>query len=426
MTDLLAPSKYRRGTSYALEFPTLPTLTIAPRRVEIHQKPYHHDVLIMEFSNVSPKWFSLMKTGVPLRFKWSQGTVSNHWVGYVSFVTKNVAGQIEELMEVHCVGSTFPLKERTTKVFSEISIPNAVKEIVTEFGFNFVGEDNGVVFSQLVIAGHSYWEWIVEHAKSIGYGIWVDNMTFYFRPLDKLIDQGLSSIPVLGMNSKQFGINNEFLDRTLDSFKVLSGEFIEGLGSSRTVKKIGAVDPLTSEILSAEASPNAVGEQLKTSLNDVLFSEVDSSKVAYSSETIKMLTEGSAHLGRFNMPARIKCQGDPRIHPFAPVLLEGTGNLTDGYWISAEVKHMFARLGDYQIEMKANIDGTGLDARTVTKDGAKYAVGVVNLTEALEIGFAGHKANGSILNLKSTLMQETSQGYKRTPAVWWYETVGGR
>lgn len=426
MTNNLAPSKYRRSTSYTLSFPTLPTLETAPRRVEIHQKPYHHDVLIMEFSNVSPKWFGLMKTGVPIKFSWSQGSVTNYWLGYVSFVTKNVAGQIEELMEVHCVGSTFPLKERATKVFADLSIPDAVKQVVTEFGFNFIGDDNGVVFDQLTIAGHSYWEWIVENAKKIGYGVWVDKMDFYFRPIDKLIDQGLASIPVLGMNSKQFGINNQFLDRTLDSFKVLSGEFIEGLGTSRTIKKKGAVDPITSEVLLSESSPKDVGNKIKATVNDVLFSEVESSQVSYSSETIASLSEGAAQLARLNMPARIKCQGDPRIHPFAPILLESTGTLTDGYWISSEVKHMFARIGDYQIEMKANIDGTGLDARTVTKDGAKYASGVVNLNHALEVGFAGQKVLRSTLKLQSNFIKEDNQGYKRTPAVWWHDANGGK
>lgn len=425
MTDLAA-SKYRRGTSYSLSFPTLPTLILTPRRVDLVQKPYHHDVLILEFSQVSPKWFELMKTGVPVRFEWSQEAVVTRWLGYVSYISKVVAGQKEELMEVHCIGSSFVLKERTTKVFSNMTIPNVVKEIVTGFGFNFIGEDNNVVFESLTIAGHSYWEWIVEYAKRIGYGIWVDKMNFHFRPIDKLIDHGLSDVPVLSMNSRETTVGHGFLERTLDSFKVIHGEHVEGLGGLRTNKKLGGVDPITAKTISSSASPKEVGSQVKQVVNDVLFDEVDPSKVAHSERDAQTLIEGSAHLGRMNMPARIKCQGDPRIHPFAPVLIQGTGPLTDGYWISTEVKHQFARVGDYQIELKASIDGTGLDARAVRKDGSKSVTGVVNLTEALDRGFAGSKTLGARLNSKTAVQQEKHQGFKRAPAVWWHSKDGSR
>jgi hypothetical protein len=426
MANLLLTSKYRRGTTYSISFPTIPSLTTLPRRVELVQEPYYHDVLIMEFSKSSEKWFTLMKTGVPIRFSWTQGTLSNNWVGYVSFIKKTVAGQIEELMEVHCVGATFALKDSATKVFHNKSIPQMVEELVTSFGFKFVGEDNGIVFEQLMIAGHSYWEWIIEHARRIGYGVLVDKMTFYFRPLDKLIEQNLTNVPVLSMNSKQFGINNEFLDRTLDSFKVIHGEHIETDGNTRSVKLVGGVDPLTSKIILSSSSPKNVGENFKSNVNDVIFNDIDSTKVSLSQEVAQAMSDGSAQLGRLNMPAKIACQGDPRIHPFAPILIQGTGSVTDGYWIASQVKHMFARLGDYQIEMKAHIDGTGYDKKVLTKDGSQNTVGVVNLTEALEGNVKIKKSNSAVLNALTPITFEAEQGWNRTPATWGYKFIGDK
>lgn len=426
MTNLLLTSKYRRGTTYSVSFPTVPTLSTLPRRVELLQEPYHHDVLIMEFSRPSEKWFALMRTGVPVKFSWTQGPISNNWVGYVSFIKKTVAGQIEELMEVHCIGSTFPLKDSTAKVFRDKSIPQVVEELVTSFGFKFVGEDNKVVFDQLTIAGHSYWEWIVEHAKSIGYGIFVDKMNFYFRPLDKLIDQNITNVPVLSMNSKQAGINNEFLDRTLDSFKVINGEHVEVEGQMRTNKFLGGVDPLTGKLILTKSSPKTVGENFKSAVNDVIFNDVEVTQVSSSQEISQSRADGSAHLGRLNMPARIACQGDPRIRPFAPILIQGTGRLTDGYWIASQVKHMFARLGDYQIEMKAGIDGTGYDTKVATRDGSQNTVGVINLVEALEGNVQINKNDTVVLNLVNPVVFETDQGWNRTPATWGYRFTGDK
>lgn len=426
MANALLTSKYRRGTTYTVSFPTLPSLTLQPRRVELLQEKYHHDVLIMEFSKTSEKWFALMKTGVPIRFSWTQGPNTNNWVGYVSFVKKTVAGQIEETMEVHCIGATFPLKESAAKVFRDKSIPQMVEELVTSFGFKFVGEDNGIIFDQLAIAGHSYWEWIMEHAKSIGYGVLVDKMVFYFRPLDKLIDQNITNVPVLSMNSKQQGINNEFLDRTLDSFKVLNGEHIETENQARTVKYVGGVDPITGKVLISFSSPKTVGENFKSSVNDVIFNDIDGTKVSPSPEIAKLMSDGSAHLGRLNMPARIACQGDPRIRPFAPVIIQGTGPLTDGYWIASQVKHMFARLGDYQIEMKASIDGTGYDKKVATKDGTQSTVGVINLVGALEGNDQISRGNTAVLNSTTPITFESQQGWNRTPATWGYRFTGDK
>jgi hypothetical protein len=419
-------TKNRRNTEYSILFPTLPSLSAFPSKAQLIQKPYHHDVLILEFTQTSPTWFEVVKTGVPVQFSWKQGQYSNTWIGYVSFVNKKVAGQIQEPMEVHCVGSTFPLKERTTKVFTNLSISAAVEEIVTNFGFKFVGEDTGVIYDQIAIAGHSYWEWIQEQAKILGYGVVVDKMLFYFRPLDKLIDQFATSVPVLSMLVKETGINSHFLDRTLDSFRVINGEHVEGVGAPRTVKNSGGVDPLTGLPVFSTSSPNTVGNNIKYYTNDVLFSEVLSSSVAHDTRRAVEASEGAAHLGRFNMPAAIKCQGDPRIRPFAPIVVDNTGLLTDGFWIATEVHHKFARIGDYQIEMKATIDGTGIDNITTTRPGTISPVGMVNLVEALNnSGNYTSVANFSLV-IKSTVTKETRQGFNRTPAVWRYSFIGGK
>ena len=424
----LVEGKYRRGTTFSLTFPTLPSITILPRRVEIHQKPYHHDVLIMEFSNSSPMWFSLMKTGVPLQFNWSQETFQNSWVGYVSYISKTVAGQISDVMEVHCVGSTFPLKERVSKVFVNMSVSTAVRNIATEFGFNFVGEDDGVVFDQLTIAGHSYWEWIQEQARRIGYGVLVDNMNFYFRPIDKLIDQSVSSVPILSTPGNQMGINNQILDRTLDKFKVMNGEYMEDPLTLRTYKTVSGVDPISSKVFTSTSSPKTVGDNLREDTSDVWFSEVRSDRVSNSYATTSALADGAAQLARLNMPALIQCQGDPRIKPFAPVLVKDTGPLTDGYWICREVKHMFAKIGDYQIEMKVAIDGTGVGRNTVVRQGTTDVIGLVNLSEALKgngVPSVARKTSQVRLVTSQPIQKEDGQGYARTPSRWVYASTGG-
>ena len=416
----LPTGKYRRGTSYSIQLPTIPTLSVQPRRVEIHQKQYHHDVLIMEFSQPADLWFEVVNTGVPIKFTWSQGSITKTFYGYVSFLVRNAAGQIENLMEVHCVGTTFVLKERATKVFTNTTIPAAVNSIVTSFGFKFIGEDDTRVFDQLTMAGHSYWEWIQEQAKRIGYGVLVDGMNFSFRPLDKLIDQGITSVPVLSISTAETPINTQVLDRTLDSIKILQGEHIEDANSLRAIKHTSGVDPITGKVVTSISSPNTVGSALRTNVSDVMFSEYRSEQVVHDISSAQSAAAGAATMARMNMPAKIKCQGDPRISPFNPVLVQGTGPQTDGYWIAKEVKHMFARIGDYQIEMTAGTDGTGNNLLTTVRQGTDTVVGMVNLNEAVKNGrnITASSSNQVSLKLGSSGVSMTNQGFRRTPATW--------
>lgn len=413
--------KWRRGTSYVVSYPTMPSMTLQPRRVEILQKPYHHDVLSMEFINSTEQRFELLKTGIPIRFDWVQGKVSNSWFGYVSSVVKNSTAQLTNVTEIHCVGTTFVLKDRSTKTFTNMSIPMAVKQIVSSYGFNFIGTDSPLKFEQLSIAGHSYWEWIQEQAKRIGYGVVIHGMDFIFKPLDKLIDQNVTDVPVLSLFGNHIPTNSMLLDRTLDSFRVVSGEHIEDSTSLRTNKTISGVDPVSGLVIGATKSPNKVGANLRKSTSDVLFSEVRSEQVASSYTAAQALSEGAAHNGRMNIPARIKCQGDPRIQPFAAVYIEGTGSTTDGYWMCKEVKHLFAYIGDYQIEMLASSDGLGPNAVTAKRQGTDSIVGVVNLSEALQnkgINTTALTSKSVKLMSKSSMHTESNQGFKRTPNLW--------
>lgn len=412
----------RRSTPWGITFPTLPSLSKQPRRVELIQKRGRHDILVMEFTTSSPLVFEVVKTGIPVQFTWKQKANTGNWIGYVSHITKTVISQKENVMEIHCVGSSFPLKERATRVFENSTVPEAVATIGAEFGFNVVSDSHTTRFPQLVMAGHSYWEWIQEQAQRIGFAVVVDGMTITLRSIDKFVDQQISSTPFLSTSGNDFPTSAQFFDRTLDYFKVMSGENMENSYSSlRAVKNVAGVDPLTQQPFFSSESPDMVGTNLRDTPGGVLFNEYRSDHVANSLQHSDGLAAGAAHLGRMNLPAKIKCQGDPRIRPWMPVYISGTGSVTDGYWLVVESKHMFARVGDYQIEATIATDGTGKPVETVFRPATGSLVGVVNLSEEIKGNSSTpntYKNSQVQLSVPQTLLKETSQGFHRTPARW--------
>jgi hypothetical protein len=352
-------------------------------------------------------------------FRWSQGTHRNEWVGYVSYVSVSNKTGREKTMQVHCVASSYPLKQKVTKVFKNKTIPQAVAELVRPYGFSFVGDSHARKFDQLVVSGHSIWEWIQEQAKLIGFAVVVEGTTFYFKKLDNLIDTKSSSAPVLNFFNTDQPMNSQAIDRTLDSLQVLRGEHIEGQAVNRTNKVVSGVDPVTGKIFKSKKTPNRSGKALRSSVNDVLFDEYQTGQVVNSHTAAVSMAEGAATAARMTMPAKIVGQGDPRIRPFSPVFIAGTGEATDGYWIIKEVHHMFHKIGDYQIEAVVATDGIGRTKQGALRQDPQGVVGVVDLNAALISKKQKRAAKqGTRLEVKSPIIKQGNQGFNRTPARW--------
>lgn len=414
--------KYRKGTSTRVSFPTLPSLTAQPRRIDLYQKQYNHDIMVLEFASESTLWFETLKTGVPVRFVWRQDTLDKNWIGYVSSIQKINAPQRTNIMQIVCVGATFGMKQRATRVFPNSTIPQAIQTIAEEFGFNVVTEAHPQVFTQLTIPGLSYWEWINEQAKRIGYGIIVDGLNFILLPLDKLIDITFSNSAVLAMGNSGAPFNTQFLDRTLDKFEVINGDNVESSTNFRTVKNVGGVDPIDGSIVLSSRAPTEDGTPLRETESSVLFSEYRTDQVVNSLVAAQQISKGAAQMARFSIPATALGQGDPRIRPFGALFIAGTGNITDGFWVVREAHHMFHKVGDYMVDLKIATDGIG-DAivETPFRTRTDLAVGTVNLNEALN--------NGGVTNLSfdvdsveltntNVVQNEAEQGFITAPSRW--------
>ncbi len=420
--EILEHNKYRRGTKFQVTWPTISEFTVQPRRIDLIQKQYFHDVVIFEFSKTSHLWFETIKTGVPVQFTWTQENLTRTWIGHVSAIDKDESPSRENLMKIHCVSATYPLKQRATRVFRQTTIPDAVSTVVKEFGFNFVGTNHPMVFEQLNLSGHSYWEWIQEQAKKIGYGLIVDGLNFIFKPIDELINLGFSSAPIMSMTaSSAMPANQQFLDRTLDNIKVINGEHVENVSELRMTKTVGGVDPITSKSYVSTSSPGSVGSSIRQEVGDVLFDDYKTDVVAHGSSAVAYSSEAAAQLSRLSLPAIIKGQGDPRLRPFSPVLIQGTGQPTDGFWIVEEVTHMLHQVGDYSVKARILTDGMGNSASHSFRQRDTSLVGTINLNEALKNGGKQLQMfNKKDVAVKSStlILSSKNQGFKRTPTSW--------
>jgi hypothetical protein len=415
--------KKRSSTVFTVSFPTMPSLTTQPTTIEVYQEQYSHDVINLIYQTTSEIFFNDLKTGTPVTVYIKQEYREYTWFAYVTHTSKNVEGRLDKELLIQCVGATYPLKERTTKVFTETTITNVVEQIARENGFIAVVDSHPVVFPQLTIAGHSYWEWLAEQAKRIGYVLWADGTTIYFRNLDTMINKGASNSPLLFFKNSLSPAYTEYRERTLQEFRALKGENIETNDYLRTEKNLSGIDPLTLSRSASSVSPVSVGKSLRENVSDVLFSEYRTDQVVQSQRIADELTKGAASMARFNLPAKINCLGDPRIHPFAPVRIQGTGSETDGLWIIKTAKHTIRQNGEYYIDGIILTDGTGANYVDSLRPDIQWENGTVNIQEALLDSTVRGSSWTSELNVLGIAYTPGDNGYTRSPARWKATTV---
>jgi len=414
----------RGATRFEVEFPTMPSAPNKPTMLVLYQKPLTHDILVLTFPSTYSSIFESLSTGIPVRVKWSRLGEEREWLGYVSQVTKTVAYQQEKLMDIICVGASFVLKERANRVFSEMTIPEAIEKIAKEHGFGFIGDMHEQVFPQLTMAGHSYWEWIVEQAKKIGYTVYLDKTTLHVRKLDSMIDQSMTSVPSLFFNAPVENSDLHVFNRTLNYFKVMKGSFNESLKSSKTKKVMGGVDPNTGVSVTAEARAEDALFGIRTSIGDSLFTEYRSDRVVDSEAMSLALAKGSAELARLSIPAKAKGQGDPRMRPYQSIYIQGTGTETDGYWVIDEVKHTIIS-GDYNVDMTILVDGFGSLNESPTRKTTAISDKLVNITERIKTGTIQGDSRESKLKIYKTAILPSDNGYISSPSRW-VSTIPGK
>lgn len=413
-----------RGTLFKVSFPTFSSSRVVqPSLVQLIQKQGSHEILNLEFRNTIPSWMLSVKTGVPVQFEWTQGKQQNTWVGYVSYISKESSTQRNQPMMIRCVGASFALKQSVQRVFRNKSIQDVARLIAEENNFSFVGDTipNQVRYEQLVISGESYWEWLQEKAATIGCVVYMTGTKMFFKKFTSLINLGSTNVPILQMWDNSIPSTAVGVDRTLSYFQISSGEYLETSQERRSQKIAGGIDPLTGRAFYAKATPKKSKDALRKTTADVLFDDPITNRVVHGPVMARSIAEGAAFLAQFSVPAKAIGQGDPRIRPYFPVYIDGTGDDSDGYWMVDEATHEFHISGEYRVKLRLLTDGIGANKRSPYRQATANIAGTVNLNQALinkTPQLATSPRQSSKLALKSPIVKQGNQGYIRTPAKW--------
>jgi phage protein D len=379
-----------------------------------------HDILVLEFGRTSSVYFEVLQTGTPVVFSWNQNGKSSTWVGYVNVVSKQSASQAERVLKIICVGTSFVLKAKSARVFKNSTVSEAAEQIAKQFNFKFVGDPTTRRFESLSVAGQSYWEWLQEQATRIGYVVLVRNGVMFFRPVDKLIDTFMSNSAVLVSAPPSTPSDRQVFDRTLDSFTVLNGDYLDHDSIMQRSSRVTAgVNPVTGALTGSRATPNNQRRPFRRNQSGSLFSDF-SDEVVHTSLSAKQAAAEEARARKFSVVAQVIGQGDPHMFPYSTVLIEGTGVETDGYWVTSSVTHKLSLTGTYQMESRVLSDGLGKTTTTPFRRADGNVYGTVNLNLPV-LGLLDPKSSSrSSVRLvrKVPILVESQQGFIKLGTIW--------
>lgn len=406
----------RRGNSFKITYPDFPAINQPARSVTIYQEMGKHDVVDIFYPRFSTALFKAIKTGVPVSITWKNDKVSEKFYGYTLDVSYPTIQKLDRGVHLRCVGASYPLKEQTSKIWTNRTVTEVVAEIAKIHKLKAVITPHPTRFTQLSIVGQSYWEKLNELAVKIGYGVQMNGTELHFHPIDKMIDQFMTTVPLMMFKDPMMHPMSSFNAPTLDYFEPVVGDHNESLDFIRKNNVVSGVDPLTAQPYSYTASSNKVGKPIRTETKDPLFNSVEVETVVASNAVAKALAEGRSNLGRLSIPAKGLGQGDPRIAPWRTIEVRGTGDVTDGFWIVKKTEHFIHTDGRYQVDFECLSDGTGKNKASASRPSTAGTVPVRNVS--MEMSLNKTKPTKTKLSGATAMVSQTKAGYKVSPRRW--------
>ena len=376
-----------------------------------------HDIIEIYYSRFSSVFYKAIKTGVPVEISWRNDKVGGKFVGYTTDVSYTTSQQLNRDVKVTCVGASYPLKERKSKIWVNKTAPEIASEIAKTFKLKPIVTPNPTRFTQQSMVGHSYWEKLNELAVKIGYGVQVIGAELHFHPIDKMIDQFMTTIPILSFKDPLQSPESNIDLPTLQFFEPTLGDHIESNPYSRSTNTVGGIDPLTGKPIQAKTSSNKVGKNLRSTTKDPLFSTIETRTVIASDSMAAALSASRAQLGRLSISAKGIGQGDPRIAPWKTIEVKGTGQVTDGFWVVKKAEHVIHNDGRYVVEFFCLSDGTGGNKPNATRPSSAGLAPVRNILNEMTTNNQ-RKPTSTKLSATTLLVNQNSAGYTVSPRRW--------
>jgi|688.fasta_scaffold05250_10 phage protein D len=406
----------RLGTKFSVTFPDFPGFNQQPKNFRLIQEIGKQDVIELSFPYQSTFYLKALKTGVIMLVQWQTQMAKGKFYGYVYQVEPKTEKSMDRRVVVKGIGAAFGLKETDDKIWVNKSASQIVEEISKKFKLTSKVTAHKTIFSQQSMVNHTYWEKLQELARRIGYVCQAYGTEVHFHPLDKMIDQFVTSAPILSAEDNEIPRYTSVYQTKLDSFVPSMGDSTALSMFNKREKNIAGVDPYTAKVFSNSSSPSSK-KKIRKDVKTPLFKESLSTTISVSPNMARTLSDAHATLSRYSYFAEGTGQGDPRVSPYKTIDIRGTGEFTDGYWVITKVEHFVTWFGKYEMEFSCMTDGVGKNQDSSKRPEVAPSSPTRNVEFEMSLDEIAAPTKVKI-SAPSAMIKQTSGGFKVTPRRW--------
>lgn len=403
--------------SYRVIYPDFPGFEEIPSNIRLIQKAGHQDIVEIQYFSVSSFYQTALKPGSLIRVNWANSFVKGQFFGQIlSSLPTKTFGQNNPTI-IKAIGTALPLKESDSKIWVNKTASEIVQEIAKKFKLKPVVSPTKVRFTQESLVGQTYWQKIRELANKSGYVFHVHETELFFLPFDIMINTFMGNIPVLSLETNYGDGYDNIAQSTLLEFKAESAVIPPTARKTNRAKKVMGIDPLTGKVFTHTALPSTTGKALRKNRDTQVFAEQMYDVTVGSKALAESRAKAEAQMARFNQNAKGIAQGDPRISPFKTVQIEGTGSISDGFWIVRSAEHFMTHDGRYTTDFTCMTDGSGGNKESSFRVTPSKGPAVRNVAYELASGLQPRPAQ-TRLNSRTALIRQTDSGLELKQRRW--------
>lgn len=410
-------SQYAFDNSFNVIYPDFPGFEEVPSTVRLIQKANHQDIVEIHYFSISSFYQTALKPGSLLKLKWKNSSVNGQFFGQIVSVipTKNF-GQNKPTI-IKAIGTGLSLKENTPKIWINKTASEIVQEIAKKFKLKAIVSPTKVRLTQESMVGQTYWQKLRELANKSGYVFHVFETQLYFVPFDTMINTFMGNVPFLSLETTLGDGYDNASQSSLLEFKTESFVIPSETRHSNRTKNIMGIDPLTGKVFTNKTSPSKVGKALRKNVTTQDFSEQMFEITVGSKALAENRAKSEAMLSSFSEHAKGTAQGDPRIAPFKTIHVDGTGTITDGFWMVKDAEHFMTHDGRYTVDFSCMTDGNGGNKTSSFRKTPNKNFAVRNVAYELASGFQT-KPSVTKLNANRLLIKQSDNGIQLKQRRW--------
>ena len=322
-------------------------LELMDRLVEVEADSSLHlpDVLIMTFHDDELKWIDadVFAIGSPVEVEMAMEDEQTQRVfsGEITAVEPHFQATMTATLVVRCYDITHRLNRGTkSRVFVDMTDSDIAEQIGRENGIQLHAENTTEIYSHVFQDNQSDLSFLQERAKNIGFELYMDNLTVYFRPAQMTTDAPIELEWGLGLTS--------FTPR-LSTFGQVSEVVVKGWDPQTKYEIMGNA---TGSRTSPQINVGGQGAEVTSQAFSPTRQLVIRHPVATQSEADILAHAILDEINAGFVEAEGVAEGNPRLVAGRKLDIKSIGKRYSGKYTLTSVTHIYAAKGGYESHLR--------------------------------------------------------------------------